>query len=153
MLRRAILASFVGIITVCALTACDPASFPGPVAMQLHGDVVAVAVCEQIDANIVLISHRGPSRGNHWHSVVDAEGAATLQANQTFTSASLPDGMKQISGEPVSLDHEGSLSVYIRGMKDGDEVYWESEASVADLERAGDAWIQSDGRSTSNTCD
>jgi hypothetical protein len=153
MLKRALLVSVVGLASVLALTACDPAKFLGPIAVQLQTDELAVAVCEPINADIIInLAQSGPSTDRRWRTLVDAEGDASMVEGQAFTSTMLPEGMVVKEELPLLLDEESKISVYIRGLQGGKQLNWENEVSWRQLQSAGESWVQSDGSVTKDAC-
>jgi hypothetical protein len=149
-LTSRLIASAIAVAAVLALSACDPAEFPGPVALQLDGKRLLIAVCEPLDVETVHIDWQ--AQNESWQDVISGRGSAALGSGDQFASDELPIGVKVVSQSSLPLDPGASYLVSIGGRADAKTVTWESRATLEALLEAGDRWVQSDGKSTREPC-
>lgn len=150
MLIRMSCALLGGALLLLALTGCDPAEFPGPVALRLQDQTLEIAVCETASLGRVDVSELGTDEQN-WRTILMASGLAPVDAGTTFKANDLPAGLAAEESTALVGD-DSDIEVAVSGTRDAEDVYWENSTDFATLERAGDRWVRSDGTIAEEPC-
>lgn len=144
---RRLIALAVAVAIAVSLSACDPyRNLQGPVALRIIDGEVQLAVCTDIEVGLVYAVIEGEGGASaEWEAI----GRASFVSGEVITEESLRAMYEHANIEPTPASVE-SVSVLLQRPNEINNVA--VAFPVEGTPSSPDAWLQSDGRWTTQKC-